>query len=569
LGRVLPLRKRVVIGVEIGADAIRLAKISRDADTRHTLSKYAHVPLPHDVPLQSNTLAGFLRSALDAFCAGEPQVEIWSAISSAQVETRYLQVPKVARRQLAKAVYWTFRRGASFDEAGTLFGFDILGEKSDSGARKYEVMAYTAPVAEVRAIQDLFQTAGHPLTGVTIVPFSLQNILQAGCLGPSDQSVCTLFIGREFSRIDIFEGDHMVLSRMIKAGARSMLDTLKEDLTERGGCDPTDLEQWVAVERLADLQRHDETFLQWLAQRLGMPEDDIQRMVLPAMERLIGQVERTLKHYALHFDNRQVGQLYIFGEVSILPRMADRMAEQVGIRSQVVDLFSGSKLAAEVPAPRLQTERSHLIPAMALALSSSGRTPNFLFTHEDKARLGRIDLANRALVIGWAAALLIMAGVAFIQNQRINTAAAHLLALRQRIEGQGPPLDRNALDQMVRQAQSRASESKLAAAKYLPLAILSEMAALTPAEIRLTQVEADLAEHPRDKKKDTAKGALKLKGVISGDQLSMDVILAGYILNLNASPLFSQAVVKERSLATHGMGPALWFTIHLDLEQSS
>jgi Tfp pilus assembly PilM family ATPase len=568
-GRMLSYRKQVAVGVDFSDSAVRLAKISKNAQARHTLTDCAIVSLPPDIAFPSGELADFLRATLNAFCADAPRAEIWTAISSAHVETRYLRIPKVPRRQLAKAAYWTYRREAPFDETVSLFGFDLLGELNAGGVRKYEVMAYTVPVAEVRAIQELFNAAGYPLTGVTIIPFSLQNVLQANWLGSSDQRVCSLFIGREFSRIDIFENNHMVLSRVIKAGVRSMLDSLKEDLAERRPDDPIELDPFASVDPVTASEKQEGSLVRLLAQRLNMGEEDVFNMTLPAMERLIGQVERTLKHYALNFDNKQVEGLYIFGEVGIHQRIVDLIADQFGIPSHIIDFFASPPLNINVPAPQVLNDRYQLIPAMTLALSANGKTPNFLFTHDDKVRLGRFDRANKVLAVGTAAALLMIAGISFVQKQHIHTATEKIADLQQRLGQDQPGVDRKLINELARRAQAKAAEERRAAAKYLPLAILSELSALTSGEIRLMEVDAELSNKSPGKSKNDRPEALTLKGVVTGDRLSLDVSLAGYIVNLNASPLFSRAAVEARSLKLYEEKPAIYFTVRLNLEQAS
>jgi Tfp pilus assembly PilM family ATPase len=573
-GRIRSYRKQVVIGVDFSDHAVRLAKISTNPQTQHTLADCTIASLPSDMAFPGSELADFLRATLNDFCADAPRPEIWTAVTSAQVETRYLRIPKVPKRQLAKAVFWTYRREAPFDEAVSLFGFDLVGELNDRGVRKYEVMAYTVPVAEVREIQRLFNAAGYPLTGVTIIPFSLQNVLQANWLGSSDQPVCTLFIGREFSRIDIFENNHMILSRVIKAGVRSMLDTLKENLVERRLDDPIELDTFVPVDQLASieltsLEKQEESLVGHLAQRLNMGEEDVLDMMLPAMERLIGQVERTLKHYALNFDNKQVDGLYIFGEVDIHPRIVELFSDQFGIPSHIIDFFADQPLSINVPAPRVHKDRYQLIPAIALALSTNGKTPNFLFTHDDKVRMARFDIINKILAVGTAMALLLIAGISFVQKHNIHLATAQIAELQQRLEQDPPRVDRKLINKLADQAQTKAAKERRAAAKSVPLALLSELSALTSEEIHLLEVDAELFGKSSGKSNNETPVALTLKGLVTGTRLGLDVSLAAYIINLNASPLFSQAVVEERSMKNFEEKPAIFFTVRLNLEQAS
>jgi Tfp pilus assembly PilM family ATPase len=138
------------------------------------------------------------------------------------VETRQIRIPKVPPRQIPNAIYWSYQRESAFNEKEKVFDFEILGEVQDEQSVKIDVLAYTAPVDEVIALKNIFARASFPLTGISIVPFAFQTLLRAHRMEAPDQHVSSLYIGRDWSRIDIFSGGNLMLSRGIKAGVRTM-----------------------------------------------------------------------------------------------------------------------------------------------------------------------------------------------------------------------------------------------------------------------------------------------------------------------------------------------------------
>ena len=91
-------------------------------------------------------------------------------------------------------------------------------------------MAYTAPKQEIKDLKDLFSKAGFPLTGISIVPFALQSLLRTGRIKTDESHISSLYIGRDWSRIDIFSEGCLVLSRGIKAGVKTMLEALRTEI---------------------------------------------------------------------------------------------------------------------------------------------------------------------------------------------------------------------------------------------------------------------------------------------------------------------------------------------------
>ncbi len=117
---------------------------------------------------------------------------------------RYLKIPKVPQKQMPNAVYWSFKKITSFNEKDTTFDFEVLGDIQEGSSEKTEIMAYTAPTQEIKKLKDIFSKSGFPLAGISIVPFAFQNLLLNNWVGTDAKNVSSLYIGRDWSRIDIF-----------------------------------------------------------------------------------------------------------------------------------------------------------------------------------------------------------------------------------------------------------------------------------------------------------------------------------------------------------------------------
>ena len=105
-----PLKKKIVVGVDIGGEELKMVKISQALDKKQEMLDYMSLPFESGMSKDSPQFSGFLKSALNDFCGDLRNVEIWSSISSANVTTRYLRIPLVPKKQVANAVYWTFKK---------------------------------------------------------------------------------------------------------------------------------------------------------------------------------------------------------------------------------------------------------------------------------------------------------------------------------------------------------------------------------------------------------------------------------------------------------------------------
>jgi len=232
IARFFPFGKRETIGVDIHYDDLKLVKIQQSSDKDLELLDYVTVPFEPDMSPSSSRFAQFLKQTLSNFCGATKNPQIWSIFSSARVEAHYLRIPQTKKADTAAAVFWAYRKKSTFEEKEKIFDFDILGEVIEQGVPKIEVLAYTAPEHEIIELKNRFSNAGYPLTGISIAPFALQNLFKTGWIQTKEPNVSSLYIGRSWSRIDIFSGGDLVLSRGIKAGMKSMIESIRAEIEE-------------------------------------------------------------------------------------------------------------------------------------------------------------------------------------------------------------------------------------------------------------------------------------------------------------------------------------------------
>ena len=232
LSNVVPMRKKIGVGIDIGYHELNLAKVNQISDKRQELLDFISIPYDTDITPNSTKFPLFLRDALKDFCGRSKKIALWNAISSAKVETRNLKIPKVTKKQIDNATYWTLKKDLSFNEDEMVFDYEVLGDVVEDGINKIEVMAYVAPRQDIAQQKNLFEKIGFPLTGISIVPFALQNLFRTEVVDTLGKDICSLFIGRDWSRIVIYSNGNLVLSRGIKAGIRSMIEAVAQEISK-------------------------------------------------------------------------------------------------------------------------------------------------------------------------------------------------------------------------------------------------------------------------------------------------------------------------------------------------
>ena len=578
--------KKTTVGVEIGYTEIKLARIKNHGERKRELVDFKVVPLDPEVNRDSPRFTQALQMALSSFGLPARGVEVWGSISSAHVEIRRLIIPKLPKKQLFNAVFWTYKKEAPFDDKESVFDFEVLGDVTDEGVRKTEVVAYTAPKREVTALTALFERCDCPLTGVTIIPFALQNLFRAGWIPSQQGESCSIYVGRNWSRIDIFDNGNLLLSRGVKAGLNSMVESIRVALDGNG---TTEVDGFI-MESDPDhppddreARRQFDEFIKTggagaVSSEARNQADRIFENIRPALDRLVRQVERTFKYFTDNFGGRPIARVFISGQASAQPRLVDYIGRQLNLPMEVMDTFVGASLGRRAAALRDAAQAGELAPTTGLALSATGLTPNFLVSYTDRQETVKAR-SQKMVVFGLlVAAMLICGGFYFWQSLVLNQRNAEVARLQQNLQKYSPVVDQNLIMQMVARVKSNRKQMENYKERYLGLSVISELSRMTPDHVRLLEVTADL---PEIKKEPAAEEpvkiaspgqtgekpkSLKIEGLVLGDPANLESLLTEYLVQLEGSPLFGKRGETAKSIVNYLGQDALKFTASLDLE---
>lgn len=577
----LSLKKSTTVGVDIGHEELKLAKIRHLSYRRPELADYSRIPYETDIAPNQPEFVPFLKSTLKRFCGRGKKIEIWSNISSARVEIRYAKIPKVPSKQISNAVYWSHKRLAPHNEKESIFNYEILGDKKDAGAHKLEIISFTAPRAEVQNLKELFSKSGYPLTGIAIVPFAFQNLLRTRWIDTGAKNVSSLYIGRDWSRIDIFSGGNLVVSRGIKAGIKTMNAAIRgeidapleislemPDLDHAPETESDDQKPQIDAERAQKIffgLIHGGTPATSEETEFGPEEEEIFNLMRPALERLVRQVERTFEHFSANFENERVGKIYISSGIRPHQRIVDYIGDQLGLARESIDPFATEhRFLGDITGPGSLPERESFIPAMGMALSNNSLTPNFLFTYKERVKTATTRLLSRIFLGVFMSLMVLCVGYYWWQGQVIDQKGYQITRLRDELNRFQPPVDQNSILKLVEQAKQKNEIYREYSKKFIGIVVLREISNLTPANIRLLSITAQLGGSP-EKVEEKLEKTLVLEGIILGNRLEFETSLAEYLIKLKDSPLFHQPVINKKALRFYDNKEVLRFTAQLNL----
>jgi hypothetical protein len=306
-------------------------------------------------------------------------------------------------------------------------------------------------------------------------------------------------------------------------------------------------------------------------------------MLRPALERLVRQVERTVEYYAASTTGDRITRIFVSGAMNIYPPIIEYVGMQLGMPSEVLDPLTEFEpdSCMDMDDTNCISERIACGPALGIAYSGNDHTPNMLFTYKDKEREASISRINMAVFAVFMIVVLICSGVFVFQNNAIAQKKKVIAGIDSRIAAIGMTVDRNELTKMAAKVNQRRQLSKMYGERYIGMVLISELVELTPAKIRLIDLKINLGPVPGENTGGAAAGsAVKAageapkpvqeeviaEGLILGDRQLFETSLAGYVMALEASPLFRQVTVQKSNVEPFIKDETLHFIIKMIVE---
>ncbi|OGP68409.1 MAG: hypothetical protein A2W27_10970 [Deltaproteobacteria bacterium RBG_16_44_11] len=556
-------KKRYTIGVDFGQGFIGLAKTVRASDGRPVLVDHKIIEYSHLTSKSSSDFNALLKSSLAAFCGSFSDCSVWTMMPAGEVNVNYIKIPHVPKKQLENVIYWTAKKEISLDEKESIFDFELQGEINDQGISKYLVMVYVAPKAEIEKVKTLFSNIGVPLAGITIAPFAIQNIFRSKWMPPSEETFASLFIGNDFSRIDIYSKNNLVMTRGIKTGTSSMTEAIADSFSEKTG--NFKLEKDETKKILFSLGSDSEKLTKSDA-GYNLREEEILEMIFPVWERLARQIERTLEYYTSSIGYVKVEKLYISSAMNAYNPLLIYIGDQLGVKTEFFDPFIKQSAYSASESLSL-SERMSLVPVLGLSLSDNARTPNAIFTYLEKNKEVRVKRINRIIFTSFAAALMICILALIYQAFEVKNLSTKRIKLEKELSLYNPILSTEQISKMSQEVKAHRKVSRQYAQKYLGMAAIGEIAVVTPQNIRLInfKINAPGSAAPKVVPDKTTKETIDdvmVEGVIFGEREMLDSLLAQYVMKLENSPMFRGISVQKSGIVTFKKSEVLHFTLN-------
>jgi Tfp pilus assembly PilM family ATPase len=557
-------KKRFTIGVEIGHESINMAKTTPSNDGKNLLVDQKRVQYSPRLTKGSPEFNNLLKSLLHEFAGSMELCDFWTTVTTGDFNVQYIKIPKVPKKQLENVIFWTAKKESPFDEKEVIFDYELQGEISDQGIPRYLVMVYTIPRTEIEKIKELFVNIDVPLSGITIAPFAIQNIFRSKWVKPEEPTFASLFIGNDFSRIDIYSKDNLVMTRGIKTGVSSMMEAIEESIAEKPGGVKFNKND---VRSILYSLGNDTASKPDMNLPVKFSKDEIFEMIEPVLERLSRQIERTLEYYSSSVGKEKVGLIYVSTTIVVYGSLLSFLNEQLGIKTEYFDPFMSQVTSSSVKDISI-SERVAIVPAIGAALSENSRTPNLIFTYVEEYQEITRKRINRTIFASFGVILLICLITLIVQSMETFSLGHQKAQLQKDLALHNPILSTEKVSKLANDVKTQRHLTRQYSQKYLGLAVIGEISALTPENIKLLNIRINTftgSGQDKTENKEKKDDVVVIEGVVLGDRNILDSFLAQYVMKLDNSPMLKEVTLQKNTVILFKKNDVLHFTLSLKI----
>jgi hypothetical protein len=482
-----------------------------------SLVNWVCIPLPDDLDPDSDQWVKILEQSLSRFTGRAKKVDVWCAIEPSMLKIKHIVIPDMPMEKIGNAAFWGLKRETDFDETTDIFDFELLEDEVVDGVKKKNLIVFSAGKNRIQTLRKMFDRAGYPLCGITAIPFALQNFVRTRKVDLEVPYFAVIHISQDTSDIYCFSRAGVLLVRSLRTGALNLIEGLDEN------------------PEMAQL---------FLPGEAPEAQPSVSPQVQEVSERLVSKIIRTGDYCAQHYTgNTPITHYYFLGEIDMFAPFMDLAQNMIPGGVKLFEPLTRD-MPAKVPAlPEKKDEHSAVLIAWGLALSGRDRTPNFIYTHQDKQKqIRRKRITTTVCLAGGMilAALVAMNLFFFTVYKKDLTLLGQLDRELTRVGKDITPVD---IDEIVDASKKTINHADVYVDRYLPLGVIYDLCRITPPHIRLTS----LAYGKADTEKKEIR-TIRIQGQITGPGLTLEAELAHYILSLSASPVFGNIqVTKERT----------------------
>ena len=274
-------KREEFFGLDIGTKSVKVIQLKG-----RSLLSFGLEELPSPEPAEKATIIKAIRKIID-----ENRIKtnkVVACVSGPSINVRYLRMPKMPEEELSEAIKWEAKKYITMDPKEAIMDHLVLGEVTEEGVKKAEIVMAAAPRGLVQDRISLIQGAGLVPLAVDVVPFALWRSIKM----KKEETVTLIDIGAGITDINIVERGILHFSRDISLAGNDFTSAISKEMN-------LDFSQAERMKKEEGLNLEKET-----------PATKAMRGPL---ERLVVEIERSFHYFTAQAPGRKIDRIILSG----------------------------------------------------------------------------------------------------------------------------------------------------------------------------------------------------------------------------------------------------------------
>ena len=485
---------------------------------------------------------------------------ITSAVSGLEVVFKNLQIPKLKKKEMDKAVPWACRKDFPFPIESTQFEYQIIENKKEKPANKVDVFVVAAQKKLITDFLNVLKVAGISLTKISTVPAALCTLYKERKDKTLNGCHIMLDVGSESSHIVFINQNQLQFAREISTAGNDFTEALTGDVFFSGDGRQLSFEQAERLKMVYGIPQSEEDSV---TTPEGIPVQEIAEMTMPVVERLTSEIHRTIEFYKEKFVIDSISGIFLTGGGALLPNLPAVLEQELNINVQVLNPFDFISFRKLENLAKLRKIGPQYAVAIGLAIDRSKELNLLPATHKSSNAL---SYAKRIFKYVFLISILGM----ILLYQDVSREFGKLQEEFQRTNARfvaSQPKRKKFLT-LQKELQNLTSRQKAFYGKvHVDLSAANHLKAishLVPPQIALTNLKIRFVRKPVDGKdqKETVQQILTMAGVAFENNSMEGINLAKFMLDLEKSGYFYSIRLRSQKVRKDG---SMTFTIECEL----
>jgi len=261
-----------------------------------------------------------------------------------------IQLPAVPNAELPEAIKWQIKEDLPFESSGAVMDYSIIKETTkEDGSKVMDIICAVAEEKEIKHQVLLLKQSGLSCLSVGLLPFGYAKLIEKYLKQEKDEPLGILHLGDNICYITIYKNNKFEFYRELPISINRLRESLKGVLvSDKGKVELSDEEVEEVLSKVGVPTEEASVY------KDKVSSSQILSMIRQILERLEGEIRRSLSYYDSKFGAGAVNKIFIAGSALRIPNIEEFLSKELSLEVKKFSLKDKLTISSAIDQESLQ-----------------------------------------------------------------------------------------------------------------------------------------------------------------------------------------------------------------------